>query len=203
MAKAFIALGLEPRKSVGILGFNSPEWFFSDLAAIFCNAISVGIYTTNSPDACKYMADHSNANILVVEDANQLKKILEIKDDLKDLKAIVQYTGTPEHPGVLSWQELMNKGKEASDEALEERLKQIVINQCCHLVYTSGTTGPPKAAMLSHDNLTFTAKVLKHTIRKVKFLSKNSILTNPQHFDEFSTQFLCDDFSREIKIVNS
>ena len=161
MAKAFIALGLEPRKSVGILGFNSPEWFFSDLAAIFCNAISVGIYTTNSPDACKYMADHSNANILVVEDANQLKKILEIKDDLKDLKAIVQYTGTPEHPGVLSWQELMDKGKEASDEALEERLKQIVINQCCHLVYTSGTTGPPKAAMLSHDNLTFTAKVTK------------------------------------------
>merc|ERR1719323_30868 len=108
VAKAFIALGLEPRQSVGILGFNSPEWFFSDLAAIFCNAISVGIYTTNSPEMCKYMAEHSKANILVVEDANQLKKILEIKEELKDLKAIVQYTGTPEHPGVLSWQELMD-----------------------------------------------------------------------------------------------
>ena len=159
MAKAFIVLGLEPRQSVGILGFNSPEWFFSDLAAIFCNAISVGIYTTNSPQMCKYMAEHSQANILVVEDANQLKKILEIKEELKDLKAIVQYTGTPQHPGVLSWQELMEKGKEQNNEALEERLKQIAINQCCRLVYTSGTTGYPKAAMLSHDNLTFTAKV--------------------------------------------
>ena len=159
MAKAFIALGLEPRKSVGILGFNSPEWFFSDLAAIFCNSISCGIYTTNSPDMCKYMANHCKANILVVEDENQLKKILEVKDDLPDLRAIIQYTGTPKHEGVLSWSALMEKGEQESDELLDERLKQVVINQCCHLVYTSGTTGPPKAAMLSHDNLTFTAKV--------------------------------------------
>ena len=105
------------------------------------------------------MANHCQANILVVEDENQLKKILEIKSDLPDLKAIVQYTGTPKHEGVLSWSALMEKGAQESDEALDERLKQVVINQCCHLVYTSGTTGPPKAAMLSHDNLTFTAKV--------------------------------------------
>jgi len=157
VAKAFIALGLEPRKSVGIIGFNSPEWFIADLAAIFANSMATGIYSTNSPEMCKYMANHSNTNIIVVEDDSQLQKILAVKSELPDLKAIIQYTGKPKHEGVLSWQELLEKGKNESDEALDQRLKQVCINQCCHLVYTSGTTGPPKAAMLTHDNLTYTA----------------------------------------------
>ena len=82
VAKAFIALGLEPRKSVGIIGFNSPEWFFADLAAIFANSMATGIYSTNSPEMCKYMANTSRANIIVVEDDSQLKKILAVKDEL-------------------------------------------------------------------------------------------------------------------------
>ena len=52
-SRAFIKLGLEPRKSVAIMGFNSPEWFISDLAAVFCDALAVGIYPTNSPDTTK------------------------------------------------------------------------------------------------------------------------------------------------------
>jgi long-chain-fatty-acid--CoA ligase ACSBG len=79
-----------------------------------------------------------------------------------DLKTIVQYTGEPTKEGVLSWQKLLDIGKQVkSEESLENRLKQVAINQCCHLVYTSGTTGPPKAVMLSHDNLTFCAEMLK------------------------------------------
>ena len=77
-----------------------------------------------------------------------------------DLKAIVQYTGTPSQEGVLSWADLVKMGKSLPDEALDQRLKQVAVNQCCHLVYTSGTTGQPKAVMLSHDNLTFTAKIM-------------------------------------------
>ena len=144
VAKAFIKLGLEPYHSVGILGFNAPEWFIAQNGAIFAHGFSVGIYTTNSPEACKYIAINCRANILVVEDEKQLDKIMSIKHELPHLKAIVQYLGTPKKEGVLSWEELLQIGIKEEDTEMEERQKDIAINQCCALIYTSGTTGPPK-----------------------------------------------------------
>ena len=84
-----------------------------------------------------------------------------------DLKAIVQYTGIPLHEDVLSWRAFMKLGEEAPelDKDTDQRLRQIGINQCCHLVYTSGTTGTPKAVMLSHDNLTYTARLIRNTYK--------------------------------------
>lgn len=64
--------------------------------------MSVGIYTTNSPEACFYTADHSRANIIIVEDEKQLEKILVIRSRLPKLKAIVQYVGEPSDTTVLS-----------------------------------------------------------------------------------------------------
>lgn len=161
VAKAFIKLGLERFHSVCILGFNSPEWILSQMGAIMAGGISVGVYTTNTPEACRYVADHCRANIVVVEDAKQLEKILKIRDDLKDhLRAIVQYSGQPpEGSDVLSWSDLVEVGRAESEEALDDRLKRVAVNQCCSLVYTSGTTGQPKGTMMSHDNLTWTAKI--------------------------------------------
>ena len=67
-AKAFIKLGLKPFHGVGILGFNSPEWHISSVAAVVAGGLAAGIYTTNSVDATRYVAEHSRANIMVVED---------------------------------------------------------------------------------------------------------------------------------------
>jgi len=129
----------------------------------FCNVIfsgfAAGIYTTNSPESCAYCAMDSEANIFVVEDEKQLAKVLQIRDQLPHLKAIIQYTGEPTAKGVLSWAELMLLGSQQSDDALEARLKTISINQCCTLIYTSGTTGNPKGVMLTHDNLAWMAHV--------------------------------------------
>lgn len=155
-AKAFIKLGLEPYHGVCILGFNSPEWFISDLAAIFAGGFAAGIYTTNSADACQHCALNCQAQIWVVEDQKQLDKVLKIRPNLPTLKTIIQYKGKPTTEGVLSWDEVMDIGRNESDAELEGRLKRMAVNQCCTLIYTSGTTGAPKGVMLSHDNITFT-----------------------------------------------
>ncbi|XP_055353740.1 long-chain-fatty-acid--CoA ligase ACSBG2-like isoform X2 [Paramacrobiotus metropolitanus] len=165
-AKAFINLGLEPFHAVGIAGFNSPEWFISDIGAIYAGGIAVGIYTTNSPEACLFNAVDSRANIIVVEDDKQLQKILQIRDQLPLLKAIIQYIGTPvqKYDNVYSWEEFMAKARGVPDSVLTERHKLISPNKCCTIIYTSGTTGNPKGAMLSHDNLIWTSKMAQESV---------------------------------------
>ncbi|KAJ7416800.1 Long-chain-fatty-acid--CoA ligase ACSBG2 [Pitangus sulphuratus] len=90
-AKSFLKLGLQRFHGVGILGFNSAEWFIADIGAILAGGFAVGIYTTNSPEACHYVAENCSADVIVVENQKQLQKILEIEDRLPQLKAIVQY----------------------------------------------------------------------------------------------------------------
>ncbi|XP_059192438.1 long-chain-fatty-acid--CoA ligase ACSBG2-like [Centropristis striata] len=160
-AKSFLKLGLERYHGVGILGFNSPEWFISDVGCIFAGGLATGIYTTNSPEACQYVADSCEANILVVENQKQLDKILQIKDQLPHLKAIVQYKGELKQklPFLYTWAEFMKLGEEVSDEELNAVTESLRANECCTLIYTSGTTGNPKGVMLSHDNLTWTSRI--------------------------------------------
>ena len=158
MAKAFIDLGMARYTTVCILGFNSPEWMIADLAAIFSGGFATGIYPTNGPDACKYILEHSKCNILVVEDQKQLDKVWSYRNELPDLKKIVQYSGVPTSPGVVSWKDLLNRGNALPDDDLDRRLRSVAINQCSTLVYTSGTTGNPKGVMLSHDNIVFEVK---------------------------------------------
>ncbi|KAG5326687.1 ACBG2 ligase, partial [Acromyrmex heyeri] len=160
VAKAFLKLGLERYHGVCIIGFNSPEWFVTELATIYAGGIAVGVYTTNSPEACQYCAEHSRANIIVVEDEKQLRKILQIKHNLPYLKAIIQYDGIPIEKDILSWGDLLDIGKRESENKLSHVLKMIGINECCILVYTSGTIGNPKAVMLNHDNLLFSTRRL-------------------------------------------
>lgn len=156
-AKSFLKLGLERYHGVGILGFNSPEWFISDVGAIFAGGFAVGIYTTNSPEACEYVAQNCAANIIVVENHKQLIKIQQIQNRLPHLKAIVQYKDelTEKVPNLYSWKEFMELGEDIPDTQLDNIIDSQKANQCCTLIYTSGTTGQPKGVMLSHDNLTW------------------------------------------------
>ncbi|XP_063864426.1 long-chain-fatty-acid--CoA ligase ACSBG2-like isoform X2 [Scylla paramamosain] len=157
VAKAFIKLGLDRFHGVCIMGFNSPEWVIANYGAVFAGGLSTGVYTTNSPEACRYLADSCDAQIIVVEDVTCLNKFLAVKRFLPSIKAIIQWSGIPGAPGVLSWPELLATGLAEKDTELNERLSLSAVNQCCTLIYTSGTTGPPKGVMYSQDLLIWTA----------------------------------------------
>jgi long-chain-fatty-acid--CoA ligase ACSBG len=157
MAKAFIKLGLRQRHTVCILGFNSTEWFIADLAAITAGGIAAGVYPTNSAEATHHILIDSRADIVVVDDLKQYQKILTIKGRLPNLKAIVQIQGPFGEPAdnYYHWSDLQQMDVSEYQGELEKRLSKIAVNECCLLVYTSGTVGAPKGVMLSHDNLTY------------------------------------------------
>lgn len=116
----------------------------------------MGIYTTNSPDACQFVAFDSNSQVIVVEDDKQLKKILQVRSKLPKLKAIIQYVGAPSvtDPTVYSWENFIALGDNNPelDVELAKRMGAQKPGNCCTLIYTSGTTGDPKGVMMSHDN---------------------------------------------------
>lgn len=118
-------------------------WLLCDVTLDACRGIATGIYTTNSPEACLFNATDSRANVIVVEDDKQLQKILQIRDQLPLLKAVVQYIGKPtqKYDNVYSWDEFMSLARHVPDSILADRHKLIAPNRCCTIIYTSGTTG--------------------------------------------------------------
>jgi long-subunit acyl-CoA synthetase (AMP-forming) len=154
-ARALIALGVEPGNHVTIIGFNSAEWFVADIGAIAAGAIPAGIYTTNTAEQCQYIAEHCEARVAFVENAEQLAKFRAVRDQLPHLQAIVVMNAEPDGDDAISWRQFLALGMSVPEEKLEERLNAQKPDDTCTLIYTSGTTGVPKAVMLSHTNITW------------------------------------------------
>ncbi|QKF94735.1 long-chain fatty acid CoA synthetase [Fadolivirus algeromassiliense] len=169
LASGLIELGLQKGEGVAILGFNSPEWFLSNMAAIMAGGVSVGIYTTNSSETCGFIISDSNSTVVIVENEEYLKKILQIpKEKRSNIKALIQYKGdlTIKDKLVFSWYDFMKISENAARKAdyVSGIISNLVANQCSTLIYTSGTTGNPKGVMLSHDNIIWTTKTVLNTI---------------------------------------
>lgn len=147
------------------------------MSAISVGAIGIGVYTTNREDACAYIASHSKSTIVFVENDLHLQKFLKIRDQLPNLKYIVQWTGKAEHEGVMDWTTFLSYADEEDEKyktVVEERISNLSPSECCSLIYTSGTTGNPKACMLSHDNLVWTAHV---TMRHFGFTTEEKTIS--------------------------
>jgi long-chain acyl-CoA synthetase len=157
IARALIAFGVESGQVICILGNNRPEWVEMDLAAMAINAIPAGIYQTSSSDEIAYVLNHSEAPIILVENEAQWAKVNEIRSGVPTLKRIVTMQGTTiDDADTQTWEQFLASGNE-SEEDIDLRVKNLDPTAPATFIYTSGTTGPPKAVMLSHDNLAWTA----------------------------------------------
>lgn len=155
-ARALVGLGVAPGDHVAIIGYNCPEWFIADVGAIAAGAVPAGIYTTNTPEQCQYIARHCGARVVFVENDAQLAKIRAVRHQLPDLRAIVVMHGEPDADDALSWAHFLALGNGTPEHVLDERIAAQKADDVCTLIYTSGTTGRSKAVMLSHTNITWT-----------------------------------------------
>jgi long-chain acyl-CoA synthetase len=152
------SIGVRPGDRVAIHSDNRPEWLYADLGAQGIGAVPVGIYPTSPPAELEYLLGHCDAVVLVAEDEEQLDKALAVRDRLPALQRIVVIDPTLvtrhlDDPRVMTFAELAALGAAEPPEAFAERVAALDIDGLATLVYTSGTTGPPKGAMLSHRNL--------------------------------------------------
>jgi long-chain acyl-CoA synthetase len=170
-ARALLALGVgqkhghgngggEAAHSVCILGFNRPEWAIMDFATMAVGGAPAGIYTTCSPSEVAYIVGHTEAKVVLVENAEQWKKVEAQRGNLPKLAHVVTFRGAPkiDDPMVLSWDAFLAKAEAVEDAVLQEHIDALSADRLATLIYTSGTTGPPKGVMLSHANLSWTAR---------------------------------------------
>jgi long-chain acyl-CoA synthetase len=159
------ALGVGAGSKAAILSGNRYEWHVADVAIESCGGVTVPIYPTNSPPQVAYIAAHSESKVVFAENAVQVAKLREARADLPDLKTIVVFDATGVEPGddVIGWDDLLARGDEfdASHPGdVDEHAAAVKPDDLATLVYTSGTTGPPKGAMLTHANITWTCAAL-------------------------------------------
>jgi long-chain acyl-CoA synthetase len=153
-----LGLGLQPGDRVCILSFNRIEWIVTDLGIMLAGGVNVPIYHTNTPEQCAYILNDSGARFLVVEDAAQLNKILAVRKDLNALEKIILFEGTSDEEDVIPYADFLRDGLAGLEQVgprFGEIRQGIVPDTLATIVYTSGTTGPPKGCMLSHRNISY------------------------------------------------
>jgi len=155
-----VSLGIKEGDKLAILGDNCREWLYADLGAQAAGAVAVGIYATNSPRQVQYVLSHSDSVMVVVKDQEQADKVFDVLDSLPLLKYIIviDMKGLRHYkdPRMISFNQVASLGVELEGKEpgrFEELVTRTRAEEVALMVYTSGTTGPPKGAMLTHKNL--------------------------------------------------
>lgn len=167
-AGSCIQSGLKSKDVVIVMGYNSPQWFFSFHGAIQAGGVVAGCYSTNEEETCLYLAKNSNAKFVVVENWKHGQKFLKaLNDENSNLSKIIVWSNIEEiidHENVISFEHFINSSPENSKQMVSNTENILHPEECCNLIYTSGTTGNPKGVMLSHDNLTWDVRTFLQNV---------------------------------------
>lgn len=164
------ALGLRANDRIAIASEDTPEWFYADLGAECLGVVVVGIYPTNPWPELQYIVGHCGARVVFTGDQEQTDKIIDAMaqgDGLPtvervicvDMRGMRNYT----HEKIMSYDALLALGDKYLEEypsagaALDATIDSGKPDDVCILVYTSGTTGPPKGSMITHRNIIYSA----------------------------------------------
>jgi long-chain acyl-CoA synthetase len=167
-AHGLLALGVYEGDRVSIHSEDRPEWVILDMATVAVRAITVGLYPTNPPAEVEYLLSDSGAVVHLVEDQEQADKVMAVIGSLPDLRKIIHieprgFRKWKNDDRFISWDDFLELGRQhraANAGMVEQTMAQATADDVITLVYTSGTTGPPKGAMLTNGNFAFNAEVL-------------------------------------------
>jgi long-chain acyl-CoA synthetase len=152
VAGGLAALGVEPGDRVAILSANRPEWALADLGSLAAAAVVATVYPTLTPDETAFILAHSGAKAVFVEDAAQLEKLRGIRDRLPRLRHAILLDGVPT-TDALSLTDVEGFASGSAGRAVVDRAAMAPRSTPLTIVYTSGTTGVPKGAILTHGNV--------------------------------------------------
>ena len=159
LASGLAALGIQKGDRVALLSENRPEWAVTDLAALALGAVIVPLYPTLPAPQVAYIVKNSGANTLVVSDSKQLKKALAARKELPELRHLIvmDADAAPDDASVLTFNSVLERGVATplGADRYAETWKAVRPDDVASIVYTSGTTGDPKGAQLTHGNFTF------------------------------------------------